>query len=76
MQVKTQLEDLQNYLTDASNMQGGHATRLCIPETAGEVADILHEANEQGIAVTISGLGRERLVVRYRLADMSFRLSV
>ncbi len=55
MQVKTQLEDLQNYLTDASNMQGGHATRLCIPETAGEVADILHEANEQGIAVTISG---------------------
>ncbi len=55
MQVKTQLEDLQNYLTDASNMQGGNAERLFIPETAGEVADILREANEQGIAVTVSG---------------------
>ncbi|MEQ1646648.1 MAG: FAD-binding oxidoreductase, partial [Pyrinomonadaceae bacterium] len=55
MQVKTQLEDLQNYLTDASNMQGGHATRLFIPETAVEIADVLREANEQGIAVTVSG---------------------
>ncbi len=55
MQVKTQLDDLQNYLTDASNMQGGHATRLFIPETAVEIADALREANEQGIAVTVSG---------------------
>ena len=55
MQVKTQLEDLDNYLTDASNMQGGHATRLFVPTSAVEVADILREANEQGIAVTISG---------------------
>lgn len=55
MQVKTQLEDFENYLTDASNMPGGHATRLFIPETAGEIAEILREANEQGIAVTVSG---------------------
>jgi len=55
MQVKTQLEDLQNYLTDASNMPGGNASRLFIPETVGEIADILREANEQGIAVTVSG---------------------
>ena len=55
MQVKTQLEDIQNYLTDASNMPGGHATRLFIPETPGEIAEILREANEQRIAVTISG---------------------
>lgn len=55
MQVKTQLEDLQNYLTDASNMQGGAAERLFIPETADEVAEILREANEKGIPVTVSG---------------------
>jgi hypothetical protein len=28
MQVKTQLDELQNYLTDASNMAGGHAERI------------------------------------------------
>lgn len=55
MQVKTQIEDLQNYLTDASNMQGGHATKLFIPESADEIAQILKEANESKTPVTISG---------------------
>ncbi len=55
MQVKTQLDDLQNYLTDASNMPGGHADRLFLPENAGELAQVLCEANESGTAVTISG---------------------
>lgn len=55
MQTKTQLEDLQNYLTDASNMPGGHAEKLFVPESAAEVADILREANEGKIPVTISG---------------------
>ncbi|MEQ1921875.1 MAG: FAD-binding oxidoreductase [Pyrinomonadaceae bacterium] len=55
MQVKTQLEDLQNYLTDSSNMAGGNAERLFIPESSDEIAAILQDANEQGIAVTVSG---------------------
>ena len=55
MIVQTEPDRIENYLTDASNMPGGYATRLFFPETAGEVADILREANEQGIAVTISG---------------------
>jgi len=55
MQVKTQLEDLQNYLTDASNMPGGHAEKLFVPETEDEIAEILREANERRIPVTISG---------------------
>ena len=33
MQTKTQAEDLQNYLTDASNMSGGHAEKLFVPES-------------------------------------------
>ncbi len=53
MQVKTQLEDIQNYLTDASNMQGGTAERLFVPETAEEIASILKEANESKTPVTI-----------------------
>ena len=55
MQVKTQLEDIQNYLTDASNMPGGHASRLLIPESAEEIASILRDANESVEQVTISG---------------------
>ncbi len=55
MQVKTQANELQNYLTDASNLPGGHADKLFIPETAKEIAGILKQANEQKIFVTISG---------------------
>ncbi len=55
MQVKTEADELQNYLTDASNMQGGHADKLFIPETSEEIAEILKEANEKKIQVTVSG---------------------
>ena len=55
MQVKTQLEDIQNYLTDASNMQGGHADKFFIPESTEEIAEILRGANEIKMPVTISG---------------------
>lgn len=36
-------------------MQGGHATRLFIPESAEAIAAILRESNENGTPVTISG---------------------
>jgi D-lactate dehydrogenase (cytochrome) len=55
MQVKTDRDQLLDYLTDASNMAGGHAEKLFIPETAGEVSDVVREANERGVPVTISG---------------------
>lgn len=55
MQVKTQLEDIQNYLTDASNMSGGVAERLFVPETDDDVSAILKDAADHDIAVTISG---------------------
>lgn len=55
MQVKTQIDDLQNYLTDASNMPGGFADRLVVPESAAEVAEVLREANASRTPVTISG---------------------
>jgi D-lactate dehydrogenase (cytochrome) len=55
MLVKTEAEELQNYLTDASNLQGGYAQKLFIPETTAEVAEIIKEANRTKTAVTISG---------------------
>lgn len=53
MQVKT--DDIQDYLIDASNLPGGNATKLFIPETSEELSNVLRDANEQNIAVTISG---------------------
>ena len=55
MQVKTQRDELENYLTDASNLQSGFSEKLFIPESREEIAEILKEANEQKIPVTVSG---------------------
>ncbi|MBK9437480.1 MAG: FAD-binding oxidoreductase [Chloracidobacterium sp.] len=55
MQVKTQTDDIQNYLTDASNLAGGVADRLFLPESADEIAKILRDANEGNTPVTIAG---------------------
>ena len=55
MQVKTEIDELQNYLIDASNMPGGYADKLFLPETREELAEILSDANERKIPVTVSG---------------------
>ncbi|MGI8786762.1 MAG: FAD-binding oxidoreductase [Pyrinomonadaceae bacterium] len=55
MQVKTQKDELENYLIDASNLAGGFSEKLFIPETREEIAEILKEANERKIPVTASG---------------------
>lgn len=55
MQTKTNFDELQNYLTDASNIKGGAAEKVFLPETAQEVSEILREANKNGTKVTISG---------------------
>jgi D-lactate dehydrogenase (cytochrome) len=53
--VKTETDELVPYLTDASNMPGGHAEKLFLPESEAEIAEILREANEKRIRVTVSG---------------------
>ena len=55
MIVKTEAEDLQNYLTDASNLPGGAAAKLFLPETTEDAAEIMRQANVEKIPVTISG---------------------
>ena len=49
--------ELQDYLTDASFIREGHAERVVLPETIGEVAEVLAEANRDRIPVTVSGAG-------------------
>jgi D-lactate dehydrogenase (cytochrome) len=53
--VKTENDELVPYLTDASNMPGGHAEKLFLPQSEAEIAEILREANEKRIPVTVSG---------------------
>lgn len=49
--------DLQDYLTDASFIREGYAERVVIPETVGEVSEILAKANRERVPVTVSGAG-------------------
>ena len=57
MLTKSQPDEIQDYLSDASYVQGGHAIRVVFPETAEEVAEILATATRDGTPVTISGAG-------------------
>src|SRR5262245_4541161 len=57
MLTKTQPEEIQDYLADASYLKGGHASRVVFPESAADVAEILFEASRDQTLVTISGAG-------------------
>lgn len=55
MQVKTRNEDFVDYLIDASNMPGGYAEKFYAPQSAEEISEIVKEANEKGISVSVCG---------------------
>lgn len=57
MLIKTDKDQVEAYLTDASFMRNGHADRLVFPETAEEVADVLLAATKDRTPITISGAG-------------------
>lgn len=53
--MKSKLEDFQDYLTDASNLPGGRAEKVFLPETKEEISEIIKEASNNNICVTVSG---------------------
>jgi D-lactate dehydrogenase (cytochrome) len=55
--TKTNSDEIQSFLTDASNLKGGYAARVVFPESALEVAELLREASAARTPVTISGAG-------------------
>src|SRR2546423_6337918 len=57
MLTKTQPDEIQDFLSDASHLRGGYADRVVFPERAEEVAEILAEATRTKTPVTISGAG-------------------
>lgn len=57
MLTKSEPDEIQSFLADASNMQGGHAARVIFPDTTEEVAEALAEAANNGTIVVVSGAG-------------------
>src|SRR5437588_7485174 len=57
MRTKSEQDEIQSYLADASNLAGGHASRILVPETSAEVADALARATRGRTPVPVAGAG-------------------
>lgn len=57
MLVKTESDEIQSYLTDASFLRGGVAESVVFPESAEEVVEVLARATREKAPVTVSGAG-------------------
>ncbi|MDQ4120361.1 MAG: FAD-binding oxidoreductase [Acidobacteriota bacterium] len=57
MLTKTNQDEIQDFLTDASNLAGGEAERVVFPESREEISEILREASRTKTPVTVSGAG-------------------
>jgi D-lactate dehydrogenase (cytochrome) len=57
MLTKSQPDEIQDFLADASYLEGGYASSVIFPETADEVAEILAKASSEKTPVTVSGAG-------------------
>ncbi len=57
MLVKSDQDEIQSFLADASNTAGGRAERVVFPESAEETARALAEAAGAGTQVTVAGAG-------------------
>jgi D-lactate dehydrogenase (cytochrome) len=54
MIVKTKIDEIENYLVDASNTKG-FCDSVCFPETVDDIIRVLKEANSKNIPVTVTG---------------------
>src|SRR5438093_3688515 len=57
MLTKSRPDEIQDYLSDASYVPGGNASRVSFPEKAEEVAEILRNATRTKTPITVSGAG-------------------
>jgi D-lactate dehydrogenase (cytochrome) len=57
MQVKSNPDEIQSFLSDASFIRDGYADRVVLPESVAEVAETLAAANRDRTPVTVSGAG-------------------
>jgi len=70
MLTKTQPDEIQDYLSDASYLKGGNASRVVFPETVDDVAKILADATQTQTPITISGAGTGTVAGRVPLGGI------
>ena len=57
MQTKTNPDEIESFLSDASFIREGRADRVVLPESVEEISEILANANHERLPVTVSGAG-------------------
>lgn len=57
MLTKSNPDEIQSFLSDASHMREGRAERVVLPENIEDVAEVLREATRTQTPVTVSGAG-------------------
>ena len=57
MLTKSNPDEIQSFLSDASYIRDGYADSVVIPESIEEVSTVVANANRKGQAITISGAG-------------------
>ena len=57
MQTKSDPDEIQTFLTDASFIRDGYADRVVLPESVEDVSEVLAAANRDRVPVTVSGAG-------------------
>lgn len=57
MLSKSNPDEIQSFLSDASYLPGGFASEVIFPENAAQVAEFLARATREGTPVTVSGAG-------------------
>ena len=57
MLTKTQPDEIQDFIADASYVTGGHASLVVFPDSTEEIAEVLARASGDKTPVTVSGAG-------------------
>jgi D-lactate dehydrogenase (cytochrome) len=57
MLSKSNPDEIQSFVSDASYLPGGLASQVIFPESAAQVAEVLTRATREGTPVTVSGAG-------------------
>src|ERR1051325_9836591 len=57
MQTKSDPDEIQSFLSDASYIREGHADRVVLPDTIEEICEVLASANRNRTPITVSGAG-------------------
>src|SRR5215510_9692115 len=57
MLTKSNPDEIQSFLADASYIRDAYADQVVLPESVEEVSEVLAEANRKRTSVTVSGAG-------------------